>query len=198
MLKIIKFPLKKLKKLYNWTINLAKHKHAQTSLFLIAFAESSFFPIPPDPLLIAMGIGNKEKVLKFALICSIGSVLGGIFGYFIGYTFFETIGQSIINFYHLQDLVEVIRIKYESYAFITILTAAFTPIPYKIITIAAGLFKINLFTLIIGRSSRFFLIAIFLKFFGQKIADKIEKYFDLLSVIFFALIIGGFLILTKY
>jgi len=197
--KILKSPISLLRRLYNWTINLAQKPHADIFLFLIAFAESSFFPIPPDPLLIALGLAHHQKIFRFAFICSLASVLGGIFGYIIGFGFYEIIGEPIVNFYNLQNLMETIKIKYENYAFITILTAAFTPIPYKLITISAGLFKINIFTLIIasiiGRSSRFFIVAIFLHVFGKKIAEKIEKYFDLLSLIFFALLIGGFILL---
>src|SRR3989339_534716 len=167
--KILKSPISLLRRLYNWTINLAQKPHADIFLF------------------------------RFAFICSLASVLGGIFGYIIGFGFYEIIGEPIVNFYNLQNLMETIKIKYENYAFITILTAAFTPIPYKLITISAGLFKINIFTLIIasiiGRSSRFFIVAIFLHVFGKKIAEKIEKYFDLLSLIFFALLIGGFILL---
>lgn len=202
LLQIIAAPTRGLRRLYNWTIHWAKTRQAPQALFVIAFMEASFFPIPPDVLLIPMVIANQKGWLKIALVCSLGSVIGAVFGYAIGWSLYESIGRPIVDFYQLQDMVALVGQKYSENAFITILTAAFTPIPYKVITIGAGLFKIALPTLVIasivGRAGRFFLIAILLRFFGQGIANFIEKYFDLLSLLFFALLVGGFFALKYF
>lgn len=193
----LSYPKKILRKLYNWTLEWSKSKCAPYALFGIAFAESSFFLIPPDVLLIAMLVANPFNWKKYAFITLAGSVLGGIFGYFIGLGFYETIGVKIVDFYNLNDLINSIKIKYETHAFLTVFLAAFTPIPYKLITISAGLFKISIWTMIIasviGRGLRFFLVARLLRVFGEKISRGIDKYFDVLSLIFGALLIGGFI-----
>ena len=190
-----------LKKLYDWTLHLARKKHASSALFGVAFIESSFFPVPPDVLLIAMVVADKMKWIRYALICTVGSVLGALFGYFIGWGLYETVGKLIVNTYNLQEVVELIGRKYSENAFMTVFTAAFTPIPYKAITITAGLFKISLPVLItasiIGRAGRFFIVAGVLRIFGKKIADSIEKYFNILSIAFVLLGIIGF-VLLKY
>lgn len=197
----LKAPSRWLRKLYNWTIHWSKTKKAPYALFGIAFAESSFFPIPPDVLLIPMIVSNLAKWAKFALICTLGSLTGALLGYFIGFTLFEIIGQPIVNFYGLQTQMAYAGEKFAQNAFLFVFTAAFTPIPFKVITIGAGLFKINLFMLIfaslIGRAGRFFIVAGALRIFGKKISDSIEKYFDLFSIIFILLLIGGFIII-KY
>lgn len=198
---ILKVPTAWFRKLYNWTIHWAKTPKAPYALFAIAFIESSFFPIPPDVLLIAMVVAERKKWFRNAFICTVGSVLGALLGYAIGLSFYAAIGKSIVDAYHLQAVIELVGRKYQENAFMTVFTAAFTPIPYKVITIAAGLFKISLFTLviasIIGRAGRFFLVAGSLRIFGKKISDSIEKYFDIFSLIFVILLIGGFLFL-KY
>ncbi len=196
MKKIFEYPAKFIRACYDWTINWAKTKYASWALFLIAFAESSFFPVPPDVLLIPMVIAERKKWFQIALICSLGSVLGALLGYFIGYQFYELIGQKIVDLYNLQAAVDIVSAKYHEHAFIAIFTAAFTPIPFKVFTIVAGLVKISITTLIvasaIGRSARFFIVAILLRIFGEKIQYFIEKYFNLLTIIFVVLLIGGF------
>ena len=189
------------KKLYDWTLHLARKKHASSALFGVAFIESSFFPVPPDVLLIAMVVADKMKWIRYALICTAGSVLGALFGYFIGWGLYETVGKLIVDTYNLQEVVGLIGRKYSENAFMTVFTAAFTPIPYKAITITAGLFKISLPVLviasIIGRAGRFFIVAGILRIFGKTIADSIERYFNILSIAFVLLGIIGFLLL-KY
>jgi membrane protein YqaA with SNARE-associated domain len=196
MKKIFKYPAYFLRKCYDWTINWAKTKYAGWALFLIAFAESSFFPVPPDVLLIPMVIAERKKWFQTALICSVGSVLGALLGYFIGYQFYELIGQKIVDLYNLQGAVDVVSAKYHEHAFIAIFTAAFTPIPFKVFTIVAGLVKISIISLIvasaIGRSARFFIVAGLIRIFGEKIQYFIEKYFNLLTIVFTILLIGGF------
>jgi len=196
MNKILAYPLTLSRKIYDWTINWSKTKYAEYALFCISFAESSFFPVPPDVLLIPMVIADKKKWFRTALICSIGSILGAMLGYYIGYALFELVGKKIVELYNLQQVVEMLRQKYEAHAFITVFTAAFTPIPFKAITITAGLFKISIFSLFIGsaigRSARFFLVAGIIRIFGDKIQVFIEKYFNLLTIIFVFLLAGGF------
>jgi membrane protein YqaA with SNARE-associated domain len=196
MNKILAYPLTLSRKIYDWTINWSKTKYAEYALFCISFAESSFFPVPPDVLLIPMVIADKKKWFRTALICSIGSILGAMLGYYIGYALFELVGKKIVELYNLQQVVEMLRQKYEAHAFITVFTAAFTPIPFKAITITAGLFKISLFSLFIGsaigRSARFFIVAGLIRIYGEKIKTFIEKYFNLLTIVFVILLVGGF------
>lgn len=198
-IKVITFPSKTMRKLYDWTLHWGKTKNAKAFLFAIAFAESSFFPIPPDVLLIAMTVANRYKWWLFASIATVGSVLGGVFGYYIGFALFETVGKPIVDFYHLDKYFEIVGSKYEQNTFLAVFTAAFTPIPYKIFTIAGGLFQVSLPELIIGsllgRAGRFFAVTGALRIFGKKISDAIEKYFDLFSLLFMALLIGGFLLI---
>ncbi len=194
---ILKAPIRLLRGIYDWTIHWARTSQAPYALFGIAFIESSFFPIPPDVLLIAMTVSDNKKWARYAAICTAGSVLGALFGYAIGFCFYEAIGRPIVEMYHFQQAMDLVGRKYAENAFLTVFTAAFTPIPYKVITIAAGLFRISLATLvtasIIGRAGRFFLVAGALRLFGKKIADSIEKYFDIFSVLFMLLLIGGFM-----
>ena len=190
-----------LKKLYNWVLSWAHKKYSSAALFILAFSESSFFPIPPDILQIALSVSKPKKSFFYALIASVGSVLGGIFGYFIGLFLFDTIGSLIINSLGYQAQFNTVGDLYKSYAFLAILVSAFTPIPYKVFTIAAGFWQVGLFPLIaasiIGRSARFFLVASLIYFFGPKIKEFIDKYFNILTIIFIILFIGGFLI-VKY
>ena len=186
-----------LRKLYDWVLSWAHKKHASKALFGLAFAESSFFPIPPDVLQIALSVSKPKSSFFFALISSIGSVLGGIFGYFIGFFLFDSVGRLIIDTLGYQAQFDAVGNLYKSYAFLAILTAAFTPIPYKVFTIAAGFWQVGLVPLIsasiIGRSARFFLVATLFYFFGPKIKAFIDKYFNWLTIIFIVLLIGGFL-----
>jgi len=190
-----------LKKLYNWVLSWANKKYSSAALFILAFSESSFFPIPPDILQIALSVSKPKKSFFYALISSVGSVLGGIFGYFIGFFLFDTIGSLIINSLGYQAQFNAVGDLYKSYAFLAILASAFTPIPYKVFTIAAGFWQVGLFPLIaasiIGRSARFFIVASLIYFFGPKIKEFIDKYFNILTIIFIILLIGGFLI-VKY
>ncbi|MEE8190309.1 MAG: YqaA family protein [Candidatus Scalindua sediminis] len=190
-----------IRRLYDWTINWAQTPHSTWALFILAFCESSFFPIPPDVLLMALAVALPIKAFKYALVCSVGSVLGGCFGYLIGYEFFEYVGRPIISFYNITDVFNTVSAKYQSNAFTAIAIAGFTPIPYKVFTIAAGVCKVNLFTLILAsalsRSARFFIIAGLFYLFGPKIKTFIEKYFNILTIIFIILLISGF-VAVKY
>ncbi len=188
-----------LKRTYNWTLEKAQHKNAKWYLSLISFAESSFFPIPPDILLIPMALASKTKALFYAFICTLSSVLGGIFGYAIGYFFFNSIGLYIVEFYHLENSFIIFENYYKEFGILIVLGAGITPFPYKFITIASGVFGLNIYLFvivsIIGRGFRFYLIAILLYFFGEKIKLFIDKYFNILSITFFILLVGSVFII---
>lgn len=177
-----------------WTVRHAEGKNAKWWLFILAFAESSFFPIPPDVLLGAI-LMTRERVRAFfyATVTTVGSVLGGLFGYAIGYFFFQTVGVWLVGVYHLESQMESVRVLFADNAFFAIFVAAFTPIPYKVFTIAAGLFSINLPVFIIasilGRGGRFFAVAGVMRFFGGHIARIAYQYFNLISLLV-ALVIG--------
>ena len=196
------------RRLYDWVLHWAETKYGIPALFLLAFAESSFFPIPPDVLLIALALGARSKALRFALVCSAASILGGIVGYGIGYFSWWNGAESysvvaMFFFYHIPGFSEEVFIniqkKYEIYNFLIVFTAGFTPIPFKIITISAGAFSVNfpmfLLASTISRSARFFLVALLIRQFGEPITAFIDKYFNILSIIFTILLIGGFLVL---
>lgn len=187
-----------LKRLYEWVLQWAHTPYGIWALFILAFTESSFFPIPPDVLLIALAISIPAKSFRYALICSAGSVIGGLLGYFIGWQLMDFIGFPIINFYGIMDKYEIVRRSYEDHNALIVFTAAFTPIPYKLITITAGAAKINIITFtiasMIGRSARFFLVAWLIHRFGQRIKEFIEKYFNILTVIFTVLLLLGFIV----
>lgn len=190
-----------LRKLYDWVMHWAETPYGVPAIFLLAFAESSFFPVPPDVLLIALAMGMPSKALYFALVCSVGSILGGMFGYLIGFGFYETLGKPIVEFYQFGDKFEYIKNLYNTYAAWAVGIAGFTPIPYKVFTITAGVCQINfpIFVLAsaVSRSARFFIVAGLIWIFGPQIKAFIDRYFNLLSVIFVALLILGFLVL-KY
>ena len=188
-----------LKRLYNWTLLKANHKNAKWYLSLISFAESSFFPIPPDILLIPMALASKARALFYASICTLFSVLGGILGYAIGYFFYNSLGIYIIEFYQLENSFSIFENYYREFGILIVLGAGITPFPYKFITIASGVFGLNIFLFIIissiGRGLRFYLIAILLFFFGDKIKLIIDKYFNLLTIVFFILLVGSVFII---
>lgn len=186
-----------LRRLYDWTVGWADRPGGTWALFLIAFIESSFFLVPPDVLLLALCVGKPQKSFRFATICALGSVLGGILGWCIGYAMWEAVKDIFIPYIFSQDIFNKVQELYQGNAFVAILTAAFTPIPYKVFTIAAGVFHVSLVTLIIasavGRSARFFMVGGVIYFFGPKVKTLIEKYFDLFAWALLALGIAGFL-----
>ncbi len=188
-----------LRRLYDWILHWAETPYGAWALFILAFCESSFFPIPPDVLLIALAVGLPKKSLKYALICSLGSVLGGCLGYLIGWQFMTTLGMKIIAFYGLNEKVDYIRYLYTTYDAWAIGIAGFTPIPYKVFTIAAGAFEINFMVFIIAsaasRSARFFIVGGLIYVFGPKIQSFIDKYFDILAVAFTVLLVAGFVLI---
>ncbi len=195
------YAMGKLKKLYDWVISWGHTKYGTPALCSLAFAESSFFPVPPDVLLICLGISKPKKAFWYAFLCTLFSVIGGLLGYLIGFAFYAAIGKPLIAFLGYQAEFEVVGKLFQDNAFWAILTAALTPIPYKVFTIAAGFWKITLPAFIIGsivgRGIRFFAISALLFFFGARVKVFIDKYFNLLSFLALILLVGGF-IAIKY
>lgn len=190
-----------IRRLYEWTIGWADRPGGPWALFWIAFIESSFFPVPPDVLLLALCVGAAAKAFRFAFICSAGSVLGGMFGYFIGDVAWHAVRDWFIPLVFSQTLFDQVQVLYRENAFLAILTAAFTPIPFKVFTVAAGVFEVDLMTFcaasVLGRSARFFLVAGILYYFGPPVKRLLEKYFDRFAWALLALGAGGFVTL-KY
>jgi len=188
-----------LRRLYDWVLHWAETPQGSWALFLLAFAESSFFPIPPDVLLIALAIGAPRKAFRYTVICSAGSLLGGCFGYLIGRQFMATVGERIVAIYGFTEKWEYIRDLYMRYDAWAVGIAGFTPIPYKVFTISAGAFRIHfgVFFLasLISRSARFFLVSSLIYLFGPKIKSFIDRYFDILAIAFTILLVGGFVII---
>ena len=190
-----------LRQIYDWTLSLAERKFSGLWLGLISFAEASFFPIPPDILLLPLCLGNLKKAFSFALICSVASVLGGLAGYAIGA--FAWDGFSPWFFQYVPGFTEekFARIKewYAEWGWPLVFLAGFSPIPYKIFTIASGVLGMALFPFIgasaVSRSARFFLVAALVAKFGEPMKEKIDKHFNLLALVFGLLLIGGFLAL---
>ncbi|MCW3847516.1 DedA family protein [Sphingomonas sp. LB-2] len=182
--------------LYDWVLRLAHHKHALPALAGISFAESSFFPIPPDAMLIPMVLAQRDKAWLIAGVCTVASVIGGMFGYLIGYALLESVGQWLINLYHMQDKIAQFQASYAEYGAAIILLKGLTPIPFKLVTIASGIahYNFGLFVLFstITRAARFFIVAGLLKKFGAPVQEFIEKRLDLFAWLFLALIVGGF------
>jgi len=192
-------PIKRLRRLYDWVLHWAETPYGVPALFALAVAESSFFPVPPDLLLIALAVALPKRAFWFALVCLAGSLTGAFFGYAIGYFGWETIGQPLINFYDGHEIMAEIKLKYDTYGFWGVFVAALTPIPYKVFTIASGLFQFRLdtFTLasILGRGIRFFAVGAMIYYFGAPVKTAIDKNFNLMVTIFMVLLVGGVLLI---
>lgn len=192
--------MKLLRRLYDWVLHWAHTPYGSPALFFMAVAESSFFPVPPDVLLMALSLSKPKKAFFYAMLSSIGSVIGGVIGFYIGLEFWE-LGKGIIMSYADQETFNTVRGYFIEYEAWTILAVGFTPIPYKVFTISAGFFRVD-FTIfivasIISRSARFFLVGGLIYLYGQPVKSFIDKYFNILTIVFMALLIGGFLLL-KY
>jgi membrane protein YqaA with SNARE-associated domain len=189
--------------LYNWVIHFAGTRHGVTALFILSFAESSFFPVPPDVLLGPLTLGAPRKWLRFAVSCSIASVLGGILGYCIGMFLWEGIGQWVFAHFAWAKITPenfaTFQHWYEKYDFSIVFLCGFTPLPYKVCTISAGIAHISfpwfLVASTVSRSARFFMVAGLFGWKGEAIRPIIEKYFNWFSLAFAVLLIGGFAIL---
>jgi membrane protein YqaA with SNARE-associated domain len=184
------------RRLYDWTFRMAGHRHADYYLAVVSFAESSFFPIPPDVILIPMILARREQAWRIAAICTIASVLGSMLGYAIGMFLYESVGRWLIRIYGMADGIEGFRDTYRQWGAWIILIKGFTPIPFKLVTIASGIagFNFPLFVLLatITRSARFFLIAALLKRYGAPVQAFIEKRLTLVTWAFLAVLAGGF------
>ncbi len=190
-----------LTKLYNWTMGLAEHPHALWVLAIISFVESSFFPIPPDVLMIPMILARPSRAWLIALVALVASVLGGLLGYAIGAFAFEQIGQPILQSLGKGDAVAEFNTRFNDFGFWAVLGAGITPFPFKVITIMSGWtgmpMAVFVTTAIIARGLRFFLVAALLWKFGTPIRDFIEKRLGLMTTLFFLLLVGGF-VLVRY
>lgn len=180
--------------LSSWVTSHASHPHAKGWLFGIAFAESSFFPIPPDVLMVAILLTRERaRAFLYAHITTIGSVLGGLFGYAIGFFFFQLVGTKLVALYHLEAQMATVRELFIHNAFLAIFVAAFTPIPYKVFTIAAGLFGVDILVFIsasiLGRGMRFYAVAAIMRYGGAYMAQILYKYFNVISLILVAIIL---------
>jgi membrane protein YqaA with SNARE-associated domain len=185
-----------IRRLYQWTMDLAASPNAVIALFLVSLAESSFFPIPPDVLLIPMVLAKPLKGFWFAFVCTIGSAIGGAFGYLIGQEFMPIIGEPIIQFYGATDKFEHLGELFRQHDVWIIAIAGFSPIPYKLFTISAGLFGSNFaiffIVSILSRGARFFLVAALLKWGGERLRLLVEKHLELLTVVILLLAIAAF------
>ncbi len=191
-----------LRRLYEWVMNWAYSPYSTWALFFLAFTESSFFPIPPDVLLIALALSVTSRSFFYAGITSIGSVLGGVFGYVIGLYFMELIGYNILELYGFAEKYEYVQSLYRTYDAWAVGIAGFTPIPYKVFTITAGAFKINFWVFVVAsalsRSARFFILAILIHRYGSSIKNFIDRYFNLLTVVFVVLLVLGFIVVKVF
>jgi len=187
--------------LYNWTLGLAGHRHALAVLALIAFVESSVFPIPPDVLIIPMVLATRQRWIAIAAVCTVASVAGGLAGYGVGFYLYETIGRAIVDFYGYANKFETFQQWYNEFGLMIVFAAGLTPLPYKVFTIASGVAALDLWSFtggsIVSRGMRFFAVAGLLWYFGEPIRLFIEKYLNILAVIFTVLLIGSF-VLLKY
>jgi len=187
-----------LRALYDKTLEWSAHRHAIWILAAVSFAESSFFLVPPDVLLIPMVLAARPQWFRIALVCTIASVAGGVFGYFIGAVLFDELGRPILDMYHATVKFEAARAAYNEHGVLIVFTAGFSPIPYKIFTIASGVSGMDIVPFIIasavGRGARFFLVAVLLWKYGVPIQAFIEKRMGLLALTFCALLIVGFIV----
>jgi membrane protein YqaA with SNARE-associated domain len=186
--------------LYDWTLRLASHRHAVRSLAVISFCESSFFPIPPDVMMVPMVLARREQAYWIATVCTISSVLGGMLGYAIGYFLYDSVGLWLINLYGAHDANSDFQRWYGQYGAAIILVKGLTPIPFKLVTITSGFaafsFPIFVVTALITRAARFFAIAWLLRRYGEPVQAFIEKRVSLVGWAFLGVIVGGFAMVT--
>ena len=185
-----------MRKLYDWTIGWAVTPVASFALFFISLIEAIFFPIPPDVLLVAMSVARSRSAFRYAALTLLGSVLGGVIGYFVGLYLMDTIGMSIISFYDMESQFESLRQTFKQNAVMAIAISGFTPIPFKVFTISSGAFGVPLVLFIgvatVSRAARFFLVAALFHRFGAQIKSKIDRYFNTFCFAFVTLLLLGF------
>jgi len=184
------------KRLYDWTISLAQSPRATWALALVAFAESSFFPIPPDTLLAPMALARPKRAFYYAGVCTAASVLGGVLGYAIGHLLYDTVGLWLIELYRYGQKVEAMQAFYAEWGWAFILVKGVSPIPFKLITIVSGLMHYDFFLFVllctITRGARFFLVAGAMNLWGDRLRDLLERYFAAFLAIILISVIGGF------
>lgn len=187
-----------IRRLYDWVLHWADTPYGTPALGILSFAESSFFPVPPDVLLIALGIGKPKRAFFYALVCSLASVAGGVVGYLIGAGLWSLLANFFFTYIpgFTPEVFAKVEALYREWGFVAVLIAGFTPIPYKVFSIASGVLGMGLplFALAsaLSRSARFFIVSAMIYFFGEPIKKVIDKYFNLLSILFVILLIGGF------
>lgn len=188
-----------IRKLYDWVLRLAAHPRAELWLAVVSFAESSFFPIPPDAMLVPMCLARPDRAFRYAMICTIASVVGGMAGYLIGWGLYEALAAPVIRFYQYEAQYEAFKALFDEYGLWVILIKGLTPIPYKIVTIASGAvhfdFLVFVLASIVTRGARFYLVAFLVRRFGPPIRAFIEERLTLVTTVAAAAIVGGFLAL---
>ncbi|MBI4467660.1 MAG: DedA family protein [Acidobacteria bacterium] len=191
------------RRLYDWTLSWADTRWGPVALAVLAFTESVIFPVPPDPLLMALALGKPEKSFRFALICTVCSVLGGICGYAVGFWLWQAVGQFFFQYVpgFTPENFAYVQTKYEQSAFLAIFAAALTPIPYKVFTVGSGVFQVGLPVLVAasvaGRGLRFFAVAGLLGWLGAPAKHFIDRHFNTLTILFFVLLALGFWALRR-
>ncbi len=190
-----------LRRLYNWTLALAAGPRANAALGAVSFAESSFFPLPPDILLVPMVLANRDRAYRLALWCGLTSTLGGILGYAIGALLYDTVGLWIIQFYGYGDKMDSFREAYAHWGLWIILLKGLTPIPYKLVTITSGFAGYNFFLFLglslVSRTLRFLAVAWLLRRYGENVREFIDKRLEIATIILVVIVVGGF-VLVKY
>lgn len=190
-----------MRRLYDWMMRMAGHRKAPQALFWVAFIESSVFPIPPDVMLIPMILAQRAKAFLYATICLAGSVIGGVAGYAIGYYLFDLIGEPVLKVYGYGEKYQQTADLFNAWGPWILIAKGWTPFPYKVLTIAAGAFKMSIVPFIlasiVARAMRFYLVAALLYWFGEPIRDFIEKRLSLVTTAFVVLLVGGF-VAIKY
>jgi membrane protein YqaA with SNARE-associated domain len=190
-----------IKRVYDWCIDAAHKPYALWILAIVSFAESSFFPVPPDVMLVPMSLAQPKRAWVYAGVCTVASVLGGILGYAIGALLYDSIGHWVIDLYHMGDKVEAFRESYARWGAVIILLKGLTPIPYKLVTITSGFagYNIWLFILfsIITRGARFYIEGIVLNRWGDWIRERIEKHLTLWVILFLVVLVAGFIVAFK-
>ena len=185
-----------LRKIYDWVMRLSAHHNAQAILALVAFSESSFFPLPPDAILVPMTLARRQRAWRYALISTIASVIGGMAGYAIGYLLFDSVGQAIISFYGIGAKFDSFRQAYNEYGMAIVFIAGLTPLPYKVFTIASGVtglsFPLFVAGSVISRGLRFFLVCGLVYWFGPPVKVFIERYLGWVTLALAVLLVGGF------
>jgi membrane protein YqaA with SNARE-associated domain len=192
-------PMILLRRLYYWTLRWADHHHNTKFLALLSFCESIFFPIPPDVLLIAMGAGQPKRALRYAMITTAGSLLGALGGYFIGYLFWQITQDFFFTYLFSEEMFNLVVTKFQENTFLAIFVASFSPIPFKVFTVAAGVAHISLplflFSALLGRAMRFFIVGGLLYYYGASVRLLIERHFEKLTIAFTLLLVLGFAVL---